>query len=384
MSTFNHRHLDREEKKILLKHYTINQNQLVKVPFKNINTIKNNFFNDVNIFEKFLLNKLTSINKSKYFEIKNTIIEDLFNNIELKVNEFIAYCIIPDLIFDLDNPLYDIKYENSNSESAVPVNTHLYCDFSDYENIHNFLEINYESQLRPFHHDTKKLTLYCLKQGYIENFDKFIALYLEDGIKNNLVTYIEKEDYLLLEYFDIFDNKYGKLILQEFLIQVSRPYLNDIFNYKLEYLINLFNFEENKKYIEIFKERAKNQKKYIQNYYNNNKNIEEFVNILSEKNNIKIEIGDIIFQSENEKFKQNLLDHLISLFFYNKTFSFIIKEKTNIDNTYKFSGFLYLDRKEIIFFEKEDFKKYLKKKKNINKIAVDFSYKNIINKIKLN
>lgn len=383
MATFNNKHLDREEKKILLKHYTINQNQLVKIPFNNLNIVKSNFFNDINIFENFLLKKLNSINKSNYLEIKNLIINDLFDNLENKVNEFIVYSIIPDLIYDLDNSLYDIKYENNDNESAIPVNTHLYCDFNDYENIHNFLEINYESQLRPFHHDTEKLTLYCLKQGYIENFDKFIALYIEDSIKNNLIPYIKKEDYLLLEYFNIFDNKYGKLILQEFLIHVSRPYLNNIFELNLENLILLFNFEENKKYLEIFKERAEDQKKYIKNYFNNNKIIEDFVDYLSKNNNIQVEIGEIVFQLKNKKFKINLLDHLISLFFYNQTFSFIIKEKTNIDNTYKFSGFLYLDRKEIIFFEKEDFKNYLKNK-NINKIAVEFPYKEIIKGIKLN
>jgi hypothetical protein len=384
LNTFNNKHLTKEEKKTLFKHYTINNNNLVKVRLKNINNIKKEFFNDINIFENYLLKKFKTIKKESFLKIKKQFLENLFNNIELKVNEFIAYTIIPDLIYDIDNTLYDIKYEvKDNIETAFPVNTYLYCDFSDYENIHHFLEVNYESELRPFHHDNEKLTLYCLKQGYIENFDKFIAFYIEDVVKNVLLKFIEKEDYLFLEHFNIFDNKYGKIILSEFLIQVSRPYLNIIFDYNIKDLIYLFNFEENKKYIEVFNERSIEQKKYIKKSFENNKILENFVNELSNNKSLKIEIGEIIFLSNNKNFKNNLLDHLIILFFHNKTFSFIIREQTNIDNTIKFSGFLYLDRKEIIYFEKKDFENYFSKIKNSKKIAYEFKFKKILDELNL-
>ena len=146
--------------------------------------------------------------------------------------------------------------------------------------------------------------------------------------------------------------------------------------------MKLFNFEENKKYIDFFKNRAINQKKYIKNYFENNKILENFVEKLSVKK-LNVNIGDVFFDTNDINFKSNLLDHLIYLFFYNKSFSFIIKEKSYIENLTVCSGFFYLNKKEIIFFEKEDFKDFLEKNKNEKLIPKSFKYKDILKKITL-
>ena len=148
------------------------------------------------------------------------------------------------------------------------------------------------------------------------------------------------------------------------------------------YLAKIYNFEENEKYIEFFKQRAINQKKHIQNYFHNNNILEIFVDSLSDKD-LNINIGEIFFNTNDINFKEKLLDHLIYLFFYNKSFSLIIKEKTNIENRTVCSGFLYLDRKELVFFEKEDFKEYFEKNKKTdqNLTSRTFEYKKILEKL---
>ena len=381
MEIFNsHKKLDKEERKTLFKYYTLNKNDLIKIPLDNLENIKKEILNKNDLFSKFIYDNFSSIKKNEYNIIQEEIINNIFNKIEVKVNEFIAYYFIPHLIYDLDNPLYDIKYEDKSLCSAVPLNTHLYVDLEDYNDLNSFLEVNYESQLRPFNHDLSKLTVYCLKQGYIESFDQFLSFFIEDEIKNVLLKYISKFNYLSLEKISLFDNIEGKKILTVFINKISKPYFENIVKLDIENLLTLFNFEENTKYIEFFKERAKNQKLHIKNYFNNNSILEEFVNLLSIKK-LNISIGDINFDSNDLKFKENLLDHLIYLLFYNKSFSFIIKEETNIEKTILCSGFLYLDRKEIIFFEKEDFKEYFEKNKNSKLISRAFEYKEILEKL---
>ena len=378
----NHKKIDREERKNLFKYYTINKDNLIKIPLKNIENIKKEILDNDYLFYNFIINNFSSINKNQYKIIQEELINNIFNKVELKVNEFLVYFIIPHLIYDIDNPLYNIKYENNSLCSAIPLNTHMYFDFKDYKNVNSFLEINYESQLRPFNHDISKLTVYCLKQGYIESFDQFISFFIEDEIKNTLLKYISKINYLKLEKINLFDNIEGKKILNVFLNKISKPYFEDILNFDIEKLLKISNFEENQKYIDFFKQRAENQKTHINNYFYNNDILESFVNNLSNKN-LKINIGDIFFNTEDIKFKEKLLDHLIHLFFYNKSFSFIIKEKSNIESKFIYSGFLYLDRKEIIFFEKEDFKEYFEKDKVTNQkiLSRSFKYKEILGKL---
>lgn len=378
----NHKKIDREERKTLFKYYTMNKENLIKISLQNIKNTKTGILENKNLFYSFINNNFSSINKNQYNTIYREIIDNIFDKVELKVNEFIAYFIIPHLIYDMDNPLYDIKYENNSLCSAIPLNTHMYFDFEDYKNINSFLEVNYESQLRPFNHDTSKLTVYCLKQGYIESFDQFISFFIEDEIKNVLLKYISKINYLNLEKIDFFCNIEGKKILNIFINKLSKPYFDNIVSYDIETLLRLFNFEENEKYIEFFKQRATNQKKHIQNYFHNNNILEIFVDSLSNKD-LNINIGEIFFNTNDIKFKEKLLDHLIYLFFYNKSFSLIIKEKTNIENRIVCSGFLYLNRKELVFFEKEDFKEYFEKNKKIdqNLISRTFEYKKILEKL---
>lgn len=378
----NHKKIDREERKALFKYYTINKENLIKISLQNIKDIKVEILENKNIFYNFIINNFSSIDKKQYNIIYSEIINNIFNKVELKVNEFVAYSIIPNLIYDMDNPLYDIKYENNSLCSAIPLNTHMYFDFEDYKNVNSFLEVNYENQLRPFNHDTSKLTVYCLKQGYIESFEQFISFFVEDEIKNILLKYISKINYLKLEKINFFDNIEGKKILNIFINKLSKPYFDNIFNYDIEVLLKLFNFEENKKYIDFFKNRAINQKKYIKNYFENNKILENFVEKLSVKK-LNVNIGDVFFDTNDINFKSNLLDHLIYLFFYNKSFSFIIKEKSYIENLTVCSGFFYLNKKEIIFFEKEDFKDFLEKNKNEKLIPKSFKYKDILKKITL-
>ena len=319
----NHKKIDREERKTLFKYYTMNKENLIKISFQNIKNTKTGILENKNLFYSFINNNFSSINKNQYNTIYREIIDNIFDKVELKVNEFIAYFIIPHLIYDMDNPLYDIKYENNSLCSAIPLNTHMYFDFEDYKNINSFLEVNYESQLRPFNHDTSKLTVYCLKQGYIESFDQFISFFIEDEIKNVLLKYISKINYLKLEKIDFFGNTEGKNILNIFINQLSKPYFDNIVSYDIETLLRLFNFEENEKYIEFFKQRAINQKKHIQNYFHNNNILEIFVDSLSDKD-LNINIGEIFFNTNDINFKEKLLDHLIYLFFYNKLFSSLL------------------------------------------------------------
>lgn len=384
METFNnHKKIDKEERKSLFKYYTINKDNLIKVPLKNIENIRKEALDDDYLFYNFIINNFSSINENNYKIIQEELINNIFNKVELRVNEFIVYFIIPHLIQDIDNPLYDIKYEDNSLCSAVPLNTHMYFDFKDYKNTNSFLEVNYESQLRPFNHDNSKLTVYCLKQYYIESFDQFISFFIEDEIKNTLLNHISKINYLKLEKFNLFDNIEGKKILNIFLNKISNPYLNDILSFDIEKLLKLPNFKENEKYIDFFKQRAKDQKTHIKNYFYNNIILESFVNNLS-NSNLKINIGHIFFNTDDLKFKEKLLNHLIYLLFHNKSFSFIIEEKSNIENTIIYSGFLYLNRKEIIFFEKEDFKEYFEKNNFTNKkLPRSFKYKKIIEKLVL-
>ena len=80
---------------------------------KNIKNTKTGILENKNLFYSFINNNFSSINKNQYNTIYREIIDNIFDKVELKVNEFIAYFIIPHLIYDMDNPLYDIKYENN-------------------------------------------------------------------------------------------------------------------------------------------------------------------------------------------------------------------------------------------------------------------------------
>jgi hypothetical protein len=363
--------LNKKERKNLYLYLTHNQENLIKIKFNDTNIIQKKILNS-NIGNEILSN-FSDIPKYKYNEIKKNIVDDFFSIIEKRTNEFIVYKILEDLKYDLNNFIYIINLDKKN-KSIRPINTFLFCDLNDYESANEFLVSNYEDKLKPIEHNKKELTVYCLKQHYIEEFDNFIYDILNKVVVHN----IKKETIdLYVDNFNLFDTKEGLIILKYFFTKFSHVYLDHIFSFSIYELFNLFNIPEHKKTLKLVKEKADTQNHKLLRLKNG---IYKLLYCFKNKyNDFYIKINNKVFFSEDEIFLEYVLKEINSLLINKKEIIFLFIKDTNINNTTFISGFTYENINGISFIEKESNYLFNRHDSNNNILIKNFDFKTEVN-----